>query len=86
MEAQKKLSQEECSHPFIMEHDIYKNMKSAKRTDSVPGDIPCDILKEFLPEFTAPITAIIKEAVQTHTWPTVYNNKKPHPFKESPKS
>ena len=69
MEAQKKLSQQECSHPFIMEHDIYKNMKSAKRTDSVPGDIPCDILKEFLPEFTTPITAIIKEAVQTHTWP-----------------
>ena len=84
MEAQKKLSQQECSHPSIMEHDIYKNMKSAKRTDSVPGDIPCDILKEFLPEFTTPITAIIKEAVQTHTWPAIYKKEYHIPLKKVP--
>jgi hypothetical protein len=35
-------------------------MKSAKKTDTVPGDIPAPILKEFLPELAAPITAIIQ--------------------------
>ena len=42
-------------------------MKSAKMTDSVPGDIPASILKEFLPEFATPVTAILKESsTQSH--------------------
>ena len=52
---------------------MYKNMKEAKKTDSVPGDIPATILKEFLPEFATPVTAILKQAVETHTWPDIYN-------------
>ena len=59
-------------------------MKSAKKTDSVPGDIPADILKEFLPEFTTPITAIIKEAIETHTWPNIFKKEFHLPLKKIP--
>ena len=55
MEAQSKLNQGPCEHPFIQEHSIYNNMKAAKKTDSVPGDIPASILKEFLPLFIVSI-------------------------------
>ena len=81
MEVQSNLSKQECNHPIIMEHEIYENMKSSKKTDSVPGDIPVNILKEFLPEFTTPITTIIKEAVETHTWPAIYKKEYHIPFK-----
>ena len=59
-------------------------MKLSKKTDSVPGDVPSDILKEFLPEFATPIAAIIKEAVQTHTWPAVYKKEYHIPLKKVP--
>ena len=49
-----RLNNESCEHPQILEHEIYENMKRAKKTDSVPGDIPASILKEFLPEFSTP--------------------------------
>ncbi len=53
---------------------INKNMKQAK--------------KEFLPEFTTPVTAIIKEAVNTHTWPEKYKKEYHLPLKktQSPKN
>ena len=51
MEGQRKLNQGPCSHIDIQEHDIFQNMKAAKKTDSVPGQIPSSILQEFLPEF-----------------------------------
>ena len=44
-----RLSSSPCTHPEILEHEIYQNMKEAKKTDSVPGDLPAPILKEFLP-------------------------------------
>ena len=59
-------------------------MKAAKITDSVPGDIPAAILKEFLPEFTTPITAIIKEAIETHTWPESFKKEYHVPIKKIP--
>ena len=84
MEVQNKLSKEKCSHPLLMEHEIYENMKSSKKTDSVPGDIPANILKEILPEFVTPIAAIIKEAVETHTWPAIYKKEYHIPLKKIP--
>ena len=60
MEAQRKLNSGPCEHPDIQEHSVYQNMKTAKKTDPVPGDIPAFILQEFLPEFANPITAILK--------------------------
>ena len=84
MEAQIKLSKEPCNHPDIQEHMIYNNMKAAKKTDTVPGDIPASILKEFLPEFSTPITAILKHSVETHTWPETYKKEYHIPLKKIP--
>ena len=84
MEVQERLAKETCHHPLIEEHMVYHNMKSSKKTDSVPGDIPADILKEFLPEFTTPITAIIKEAIETHTWLNIFKKEFHLPLKKVP--
>ena len=84
MEAQKKLEKGPCSHIDTQEHDIYQNMKAAKKTDSVPGDIPTSILQEFLPEFVTPITAILREAVDSHTWPDIYKKRVPSSVKKDP--
>ena len=59
-------------------------MKAAKKTDSVPGDIPKTILKEFLPEIATPVTSIIKQAVETHTWPELYKKEFHLPIKKQP--
>ena len=59
-------------------------MKASKKTDSVPGDIPSSILKEFLPEFASPVTSILKEAVRTHEWPTIYKREYHLPLKKVP--
>ena len=84
MDVQNKLNMEPYSHPMIFEHEIYQNMRTAKKTDSVPGDIPATILKEFLPEFASPVTAIIQEAILTHTLPEI-NKKEYHiPLKKKP--
>ena len=84
MDVQEKLTEAPCSHPQIEEHQIYEQMKAAKKTDSVPGDIPSSILKEFLPEFVAPVTTILKQAVETHTWPDVYKKEYHLPLKKIP--
>ena len=84
MDVKKKLEETGCTHPTIMEHEIFENMKGAKITDSVPGDIPAPILKEFLPEFTTPIIAIIKEAIETHTWPQIFKKEYHVPIKKVP--
>ena len=88
IDVQKMMKQTSCSHPVIFEHEIFENMKAAKKTDSVPGDVPAAILKKFLPEFTSPVTAIIREAIETHTWPTIYKKEYHIPIKKvpSPKS
>ena len=75
MEVQSNLNEAPCIHPQIEEHQIYQQMKAAKKTDSVPGDIPASILKEFLPELAAPVTAILKQAVETHTRPDHYKKR-----------
>ena len=59
-------------------------MVKAKKTDTVPGDIPARILKEFLPEFVLPVTAIIREAISSHTWPDVYKKEFHLPLKKCP--
>ena len=63
---------------------MYQNMKEAKKTESVPGDIPAPILKEFLPEFATPVTAILKQAVKNHTWPDIYKKEYHLPLKKVP--
>ena len=83
-EVQSKLEKDICEHPAIREHEVFEKMKAAKKTDSVPGDIPKTILKEFLPELATPITSIIKQAVESHTWPEVYKKEFHLPIKKSP--
>ena len=73
-----------CQHPDIQEHTVYENMKAAKKTGSVPGDIPVSILKEFLPEFATPITSILREAIRSHEWPEVYKKEYHVPLKKIP--
>ena len=63
---------------------MYENMKRAKKTDSVPGDVPASILQEFLPEFASPITAILREAVLSHEWPEIYKKEFHLPLKKIP--
>ena len=46
---EQRLSSDPGEHPNILEHEVYKNMKESKKTDTVPGDVPAAILKEFLP-------------------------------------
>ena len=84
MEVKARLEASPCDHPVIEEHSVYENMKAAKKTGSVPGDIPVSILKEFLPEFTTPITAILREAVTSHEWPQVYKKEYHVPLKKIP--
>ena len=84
MDVQKTMEQASCSHPVIYEHEIFENMKAAKKTDSVPGDIPSSILKEFLPEFASPVASIIKEAIETHTWPAIFKKEYHIPIKKVP--
>ena len=84
MDAQNTLNQGPCEHPYIQEHTIFSNMKAAKKTDTVPGDIPAAILQKFLPEFTTPITAIWKQAVETHSWPESYKKEYHLPIPKIP--
>ena len=79
-----KLANEVCKHPTIREEGVFEKMKRAKKTDSVPGDIPSNILKEFLPELALPVTAILKEAVSTHTWPEMWKKEFHIPLKKIP--
>ena len=59
-------------------------MKGAKKTDSVPGDIPSSILRQFLPELATPVTAILRKSVETHTWPDIYKQEYYLPLKKIP--
>jgi hypothetical protein len=79
-----RLEHENCIHPAVREEDIHHNMVKAKKTDTVLGDIPARILKEFLPELVLPITAIIREAVSSYTWPDVYKREFYLPLKKCP--
>ena len=84
LEVQSKLENDICEHPAIREYEVYEKMKAAKKTDSVPGDIPKTILKEFLQELATPVTTIIKQAVKSHTWPKVYKKEIYLPIKKTP--
>ena len=79
-----KLNGLDCSHPIVHDHEVYKDMLHAKKTDSVPGDIPKKILNEFLPEFTAPIANIIRASIEAHEWPDSFKNEYHIPIKKIP--
>ena len=49
-----KLEKETCDHLTFEEHDVYSKLLFAKKTCTVPGDIPVDIISEFLPVFISP--------------------------------
>ena len=40
MDVQEKLKNAPCCHPTVEEHEVFKNMTHAKKTDSVQGDFP----------------------------------------------
>ena len=73
-----------CDHPVFEEHVVYSELLSAKKTCSVPGDIPTDILDEFLPEFTTPITHIFNRAFSTHEWPEMFKKEYGVPLQKIP--
>ena len=86
---QMKLENDPCDHLTLEEHEVYSELLSAKKTCSVPGDIPVDILSEFLPEFITPITHIFNRAFSSHEWPCKFKKefgvpieKIPHPESE----
>ena len=64
-----KLDNDPCEHPVVLDHNIYEDLKNAKKTASTPLDIPIPILKEFLPELIAFVAAIYREAISSHQWP-----------------
>ena len=77
-----KLAQDPCEHPIIHDHNVYEDLKSAKKTCSTPLDIPIPILKEFLPELVAPVAAIYREAISSHEWPQCYKEERHLPIKK----
>ena len=79
-----KLDESPCKHIDIQEHSVFESMIGAKKTDSVPGDIPSSILQEFLPELATPVTAILRRSVETHTWPEIYKQEYHFPLKKIP--
>ena len=77
-----KLENDPCEHPAVLDHEIYEDLKTAKKTASTPLDIPIPVLKEFLPELIAPIAAIFKEAISTHQWPQCYKQERHLPIQK----
>ena len=84
LRVQSKLAVEPCDHPCFEEHEIYQELAGAKKTCSVPGDIPTDILNEFLPEFCTPIAAIINKSFATHQWPDNFKKEYGVPINKTP--
>ena len=72
-----KLNDDLCEHPVVLDHEVYEDLKSAKKTASTPLDIPIPILKEFLPELVAPVAAIFRESISSHrtSGPNVISKK-----------
>ena len=79
-----KLDTDSCDHPVFEEHEIFHELSSGKKTDSVPGDIPTDILEEFLPELCTPITKIINSSFSSHQWPTNFKKEYGVPINKVP--
>ena len=79
-----KLSSDPCDHPLLGDHTVYEVLKKAKKTCSVPGDIPVKLLDEFLPELTAPVAAIYREAIASHTWPEPFKKEYHLPINKVP--
>ena len=79
-----KLDNDPCEHPTYLEHEIYEELLGAKKTCSVPGDIPKEILEEFLPEFCTPITAIINKTFSSHQWPSSFKKEYGVPINKVP--
>ena len=79
-----KLQNDECDHPKIEDHEVFRDLLSAKKTASTPLDIPIPILKEFLPELASPAAAIYREAISSHEWPQCYKQERHLPIKKVP--
>ena len=79
-----KLLVDPCDHPVFEEHEVYADLLTAKKTCSVPGDIPVSILNEFLPEFVNPITKIINATFSSHEWPTMFKKEFGIPIEKVP--
>ena len=55
---------------FPEEHEVYKVLKTTKKTSSVPFDLPIPFVKEFLPELSNPIHDIFCKSIASGTFPT----------------
>ena len=59
-----------CSgHPALEDYKIYEIMKNRKLTSGVEGDIHPDIMRDCMTELAHPVGVILRDAVETHTWP-----------------
>ena len=79
-----KLLNDPCDHPVFVEHEVYADLSRAKKTCSVPGDIPANILDEFLPEFVKPITDIFNATFSSHEWPSMFKKEYGVPIEKVP--
>ena len=63
------------------EHQVYQILKNAKKTASVPNDLPIAFLKEFLPELSKPVHDIFCKSISSGLFPTRWKNEyvSPHP-------
>ena len=64
------LADQPCSgHPVLDDHYVYEIMKNRKLTSGVSGDLHPKIMKECMVELSNPVGVILRDAVETHTWP-----------------
>ena len=66
---------------YPLEYEIHELLKKAKKTSSVPHDLPVHFLKEFLPELSLPILNIFCKSIASGRFPNRWKNEyvSPHP-------
>ena len=80
----------ESEIPPILEHDVYKKIKSANKPKSgVPGDIPRRLVSEFGPELATPTCMIYNNITKSAQqgaakWPTSWKQEHGTPLQKSP--
>ena len=73
---------------FPEEYQVYQLPNQAKKTSSVPHDLPIPFLKEFLPQISKPVHDIYCKSIASGVFPTRWKNEyvSPHPKTLPPSS
>ena len=66
---------------YPQEYEVYELLRKAKKTSSVPHDLPVPFLNEFLPELSSPILNIYCKSIASGCFPARWKNEyvSPHP-------